>query len=156
MSVLLVLAVSAASILGSITEIGVRNLRARQGRVSIERLAGVFRDDVHQASRIDVPATRSSGDSPAAETPADDTSLDDALLVQMTFGKETVHYRWDARQHAVTRIASEGEQRRSSDRFPLADGCNPELSSRDGIVALVLKQGPNAKLKQPWVIEARQ
>jgi hypothetical protein len=136
LSVLLVLGVSAASILGSITQVGVRSNRAMQSRASVERLAKVFRRDIHQASEIN-----------ASETP---------LTLDLLTDSVTVRYRWHQKLGSMRRTASEGETQLSIDTFALPDNFQPVISVTDDLVILHLNDEDSAGEKgQRWVIEAR-
>jgi hypothetical protein len=135
LSVLLVLGVSAASILGSITQVGVLSNRATQGRASVERLAKSFRQDIHQASEI------SLSDVPSA--------------IDLSTDTETVRYQWHEKLGSFRRTASEGETQLSIDTFELPDDFQPVISVTDDLVVLRLNAGDGAGQKgRRWVIEA--
>ena len=137
LSVLLVLGVSAASILGSITQIGVRSNRAMLSRASAERLAKVFRDDIHQASEISV------SDAP--------------LGFDLSTGPLTVRYRWNEKQFWLRRSVSEGEKQLSIESFDFSDDVRPGISVTDELVTLRLNDEDIAeKTGRRWVIEARR
>ena len=140
LSVLLVLAISAVGILGSITQIGTRTNHAKQGRSSIERLAKVFRDDVHAASNVD----------PSQQD----------CLVELTTDAGTVRYEWDEDQHSLQRAVMDGEKRLAVDRFQLTDRCSPKVSVDGKWVTFVLAsavqhEGARGAGTPPWSIEAQ-
>lgn len=137
LSVLLVLGVSAASILGSITQVGVRSNRALQSRASVERLAKAFRQDIHQASEISVS--------------------DVPLAIDLSTDSVTVRYQWHEKLGSIRRTASEGETQLSIDTFELPDDFQPVISATDEMVVLRLNAADGAGEKgQRWVIEARR
>lgn len=135
LSVLLVLGVSAASILGSITQVGVTSHKAMQGRASVERLAKVFRRDVQQSSEI--------------------TAATEPLTIDLTVESMTVRYRWHEDSRSITREVSEGEQQLSTDRFTFPQELRPDVSISESLAVLRLSEGPVAKQTgRRWVIEA--
>lgn len=135
LSVLLVLGVSAASILGSITQVGVRSSRAMHNRASVERLAKVFRQDVHRASE------KTASDTPTAVDLSDDSV--------------TVRYQWNEKLSSIVRTVRENQKQLSIDTFELPDDFQPVISVADELVVLRLNDEDNAKAKgRRWVIEA--
>ncbi len=137
LSVLLVLGVSAASILGSITQIGVRSNRAMLSRASVERLAKVFRDDIHQAGEISV------SDAPVA--------------FALSSGPLTVRYQWNEKRFWFRRSVSEGEKQLSIETFDFSDDVRPGISVTDDLVTLRLNdEDLDRKMGRRWVIEARR
>ncbi len=137
LSVLLVLGVSAASILGSITQVGVRSNRATQSRASVERLARVFRQDIHRAREIN-----------ASDTP---------LRLDLSNDSMTVRYQWHEKLSSIRRTASQGETQLSIDTFDLPDDFQPVISVLDDLVVLRLNDGDSvAEQGRRWVIEARR
>ena len=131
LAVLLVLGVSAASILGSITDIGAGTNRAKQGRVAMERFAKVFRGDVHDARQV--------------------MPTDNHWPLQLSMGATSIHYDWDQRTNSIRRRSSDGEKQLTIDRFQFADRFEPRISVSDQTVTVVLKEG---KKTQPWIVEA--
>ncbi len=131
LAVLLVLAVSAASILGGITEIGNRDGNAKQGRATVERLAKVFRDDVHLASEV--------------------TLADDQWPLLLTTDAGPIRYEWHDDSHSIGRTVGDGDQPLFRDQFRLTDFCDPRVVVDDERVTVVLHDTPP---RNPWIIEA--
>lgn len=131
LSVLLVLGVSAAGILAAITEIGVRTGAAKQGRASVQRLAEVIRRDVHDAASVE------------------DT---DAWPLDLIDGDVSVRYQWDAQTHCIRRTVTDGQTQKGIDRFVLPQPCDPQVSTNDQMVTVMLRQGGQTQI--PWIIEA--
>jgi hypothetical protein len=131
LSVLLVLGVSAAGILGAITEVGVRAGSANQGRASVRRLADALRRDTHRATRVEAS---------------------DAWPLDLITGSVTVRYQWNAPTRCIRRTVTEGQTQRAVDRFRLPDHCDPQVSTSDERVTVVLCRG--GQTQRPWIIEA--
>ncbi len=133
LSVLLVLGLAAVSILGKVTDIGVRTNLARQGRASIERLAPLFRDDVRHAQQINLSQTDGS--------------------IEIVRGQQQVQYSWRNRPATIFRRVTQAETQSSVDRFTLPDPCRPACFIDDDIVSLRLSAEGQP---QPWMIEVRR
>jgi hypothetical protein len=131
LSVLLVLGVAAAGMLGAITEIGVRANTAKQSRGSARRLADVIRRDVHDAGRV---------------------NASNAWPLDLITGNVTIRYEWNAPTHCIRRTAKEGQTQQAVDRFQLPDHCDPRVSTSDERVTVVLWDG--GQTQRPWIIEA--
>jgi YD repeat-containing protein len=131
LSVLLVLGVSAANLLGAITDIGARTAQRQQGRASIERLAASFRRDVHNAGEV--------------------TLRDSHWPIELKTAAATIRYEWDDQASLIERRASAGETRLAVEQFRLPDRCNARISLSQEIVTLVLSDDEQT---QPWIIEA--
>lgn len=135
LSVLLVLGVSAASILGAITQVGVQSNLATNRRASVERLAKHFRNDVHHAQELSV-----------VEAP---------LTLDISIGSQTVHYEWRESSGSIWRRVSEGETQVSIESFELSGGFQPGVSLTDDVVTLRLGDFGRHGEKQ-WLIEAKR
>lgn len=131
LSVLLVIGVAAAGILGSITEIGAGVSRTVEGRAAVQRLANVIRRDVHRAQQL---------------------KTTDAWPLEMTTGQTTVQYQWNGQTRCIQRSARRGDDRQAVDRFRLPDHCDPRVSANDEMVTVVLSEP--GKSRGRWIIEA--
>jgi YD repeat-containing protein len=131
LSVLLVLGVSAANLLGAITDIGARTAQRQQARASIERLATSFRRDVHNAGEV--------------------TLRDNHWPIELNTATATIRYEWNDQTNSIERTASGGEKRLAVEQFRLPDRCNARISLSPEIVTLVLRADEQT---QPWIIEA--
>jgi YD repeat-containing protein len=133
LGLLLLLAVSAASILGAITDVGLRDSRARQGRASVERLADMFRRDVHDAQNI--------------------TLTEDRWPIDLSTENGAIRYEWDELGRSIRRRVSREDVRLGVDQFQLTAGCDPRVSVSDELVTVLLNPGQTTS---PWIIEARR
>ena len=133
LGILLALGVSAVVILGDITEIGVRTNEDRQGRISIERLAQTFRDDVHHAAEIEIS--------------------DDQSMRTLATGSTSIHYELQQSPPAVFRRVIESDSKTARDLFPLPSKCRPTVAIDGKHVLLRLNSGQDS---QRLVIEASQ
>jgi YD repeat-containing protein len=133
LSVLLVLGVSSARLLGAVTEVGAYSAHRKQVRASVLRLAEKFRMDVRNARHV--------------------TLSDQRWPIEMTPAGATIRYDWDRQSHAIERSANDGKKRFGVERFQLSDHCQPRASLTAKWVTLVLNEGEQSK---PWVIEAYQ
>ena len=131
LSVLLLLGVSAAGILGSITEIGIRTNNAQQRRGAIQRLADSVRRDAHQARRAE---------------------CEQGWPMDLIMAGATVRYDWNAPSHSIQRTVLGQNSPQAFDRFRLPDRCSPRVSIDGGRVIIVLWESESAG--QPWIIEA--
>ena len=131
MSVLLIFGVSAASILGAVTDLGHRTSRAQQTRQSIQRFAQVLRNDVRESTEVR-------------------SEQEDWPLVLMS-GNTIVEYQWHQSRNELGRVVRKDETRLESDRFALTEKCRPELAMTERFVRVVLYQG-----RESWIVEARK
>ncbi|MFK8114866.1 MAG: hypothetical protein AB8B91_21875 [Rubripirellula sp.] len=135
LAVLLVVAVSAVKILGWVTDIGAENNRKRQDRISVERLAAVFRQDVRQS---------------------EDVKLRDGGWPLELLGKQTkdsdskqISYDWNQQTFSIQRLVMQNNQRLAIERFEFSDRFSPRVEASDEMVTLLLRDHGT----MPWVIE---
>ncbi len=132
LSVLLVLGMTAASLLSKVADIGTQSNQARQGRASIERLATEFRRDVQQASELQLPADHS---------------------IEITTPSQTIRYSWEEDPTIIRRSVTRAGKTPELDQFRLPADCQPSCQQTNGIVSLRLG---NDNQMQPWIIEVKQ
>jgi hypothetical protein len=133
LSLLLVLGVSAARLLGAITDIGIQTARQNQGRASVQRLAKSFRLDIHDADNVGL--------------------RDNDWPIELSTAGTTIRYEWNEKTTSIQRWVSDGETRLAVERFQLPLRCVARISLSPEFVTLVLRDG---ELAQPWIIEANR
>ena len=115
LTVMLIVAVSAAKMLGAVTDFGVNSRLKTQARQDIARLANQFRRDV-QASN--------------------DFSVDESIvLLKMDDGSE-VSYKIGRDRSAIFRTVSMQSKESSFDKFSLASHCDPSFKQSDRLVVV--------------------
>lgn len=129
-SVLLVVATTAASILGAITEVGTRFNKGRETRASVIRLAKQFRADVTVASGV---AQQKEG-----------------WPLELTQGKDVVKYDWELNEAAIARSVYRDDQRTAIDHFRVSSRFQPRVDMSEDRVTLILRE---VETTMPWVIE---
>ena len=118
LAVLLAVGVAAVSILGAVTEIGVSTNENRQGRISVERLAAVLRNDVSRAVDVDLS--------------------DDGTMLNLTTAGASVHYQSQQSPPAILRRVVRSDSKTAHDRFALPSNCNPAAMVEEDRVVLHL------------------
>ncbi len=137
LSVLLMIGLSAATLLGKVAKIGRDANRDRQGRQAIVRIAEQLRADTQRASGV---------------------SLDDTSLVSIDLDDGDVIYRWDQASHSITRHeqgrtgGAADHQAVAHDRYLLPEGCQPTATQTDGILSINFGS-PNQS--SPWIVEVK-
>ena len=132
-SVLLIIGVSAASILAKVTDIGARSSSSQQYRQSVQRLSGVLRRDVRDAEQVNLDG--------------DDT------LLELVSDAGVIRYAWSSESGDLVRQWQRGELPSRLDRFPLPPDCQPSVRESGDLVVLEMKQ---SRRQHPWIIEAKR
>lgn len=137
LSLLLVVAVAAAGMLESISEVGLRYKHSLQERGAVRRLASVIRKD----SLLSTDIVSDQGDWP----------------LQIVLPSRTVQYQWDAAKNRVVRLLHARESDGSSGKllgtemFQLTDQCEPRfIVQKERLVLFVRESNATAN----WVVEA--
>ncbi|MEM8670756.1 MAG: prepilin-type N-terminal cleavage/methylation domain-containing protein [Planctomycetota bacterium] len=131
LALLLVIALAAVEMLGSVTEIGVRNNEAQQSNRSALRFADRLRGDVKETKQL--------------------SELEDGRGIEILRDGEMVRYTWDSDALAILRVVLENESIVERDRFSFGSKLDPQFSVNEGRAVVVLKPG-----EQRWVVEAVQ
>ena len=137
LSVLLVIALTAASMLGSITNIGLRYRHAFQERESVRRFAEAFRADI--SNTVDV------------------VTADNRWPLELVSQEHVVEYRWDPSSKQLFRLVrspSDGDapaEILATDVYPLTDRCRPRLVIAEDRVSVILRETQDAP---GWIVEA--
>ncbi len=132
-SVLLIIGISAASILGKVTDIGARHGLSQQCRQSAHRLQGVLRQDVRLAEEVNLAG--------------------DDSLIELMSNDQVIRYSWSSASQDLIRELSRGDEPIQFDRFTLPPDCRPAVRQTGPIVTLELKQESQ---QNPWIIEAKR
>ncbi len=133
MSILLLIGITAASMLRTVTVVGLSGKQNAQERANVARLAARFRADVHRAKQI---------------------SLDDAnQAIDLNISGGLVRYRCHFDPTVMTRERVEPTGEKSFERFQLTTQCEPKFLV-DGKLATLRLTPQDARI--PWVIEATQ
>jgi len=130
-SVLLIIGVSAASILGKVTDIGAQNSQSQQSRQSVRRLSGVLRRDVRLAQEVNLAGDNS--------------------LIELLSDGQVIRYTWSRESGDLMRQSEQDGVPMQFDRFRLPPNCRPTARATGAIVALEVKQEGQP---HPWIIEA--
>jgi prepilin-type N-terminal cleavage/methylation domain-containing protein len=131
LSILLLIAITAVSMLNTVTALGLSGKQNAQQRVDVGRLAARFRADIYRS---------------------DDINLDNENhTIDLSTAGGLVRYRCQFNPTAVTRERVEPTGGKSFERFPLTTRCEPTFSTAGNLVVLRLTP---ADARIPWVIEA--
>ena len=131
-SVLMAIGISAAGILGQLTDTAVDAKTAQQFRDSIRRLSVTLREDVRQAESVDI--------------------ADEGRSIDLNSRSVSVTYRWDEGAAELRRQSSAASAVTRFERYPWPPGRAPLFEQQDRLVSLKLHRGP-ASLA--WLIEAK-
>jgi type II secretory pathway component PulJ len=132
-SVLLIIGISAASILGKVTDIGARSSSSQQYRQSVQRLSGVLRRDVRGATEVNLAS--------------------DEALIELVADARVIRYLWNSESGDLIRQSKRDDLPTEFDRFKLPPDCRPTVRASGDVVALDLKQ---QRQQHPWIIEAKR
>lgn len=132
-SVLLIIGISAASILGKVTEVGARSSSSQQWRQSAQRLSGVLRRDVRAAEEVQLDS--------------------DEALIELVSDAQAIRYLWSSESGDLIRQVQRDDLPTEFDRFKLPPDCRPTVRTSGDVVALDLKQ---PRQQHPWIIEAKR
>ena len=137
LSVLLVVAVGATTMLGSITDIGLRYRHASEENAAVRRFADAFRGDVSDS--VDVVAE------------------DSRLRLLLVCREHVVEYRWDPSSKQLLRLVrsdSNGDvpdKLLGMDVYALTDRCQPRLVVAEDRLSVILRETENSPV---WIVEA--
>ena len=132
-SVLLIIGVSAASILAKVTDIGARSSSSQQHRQSVQRLSAILRRDVRDAEQVNLD--------------------EDDRLLELVSDVGVIQYSWSSESGDLVRQLQRGDLPSQFDRFPLPPDCQPNIRESGDLVVLEMKQ---SRQQHPWIIEAKR
>ena len=132
LTVLLVMGMSAAKLLTTVTQIGLGANDRKASIAMIEKLSSDFRTDVGQAEAI--------------------TIGQDADTIELVMDQSTIRYKFDEATRSINRSQEESQQgTKRNESYKLTDRCQPQFVSDDDLVTLRLT--PEG-VSNPWAIEA--
>ncbi|MGB7346231.1 MAG: prepilin-type N-terminal cleavage/methylation domain-containing protein [Pirellulaceae bacterium] len=131
LSILMVLGLSAATLLAKVTQIGVQTNQDKMSRQMVVRLSRQLRRDIAESSSVDLS--------------------DDGSKLQVKLSDQTVTYETRRKPAAVDRSVSTDENVTAVEQFGLPVRCEPLFSQTDQTVDLRLTASEQLS---PWIIQA--
>jgi len=142
LSLLLVVAVAAAGMLGSISEIGLRYRHSQEEQMAVRRLATQFRKDFMPSTKV----VSDPGDWP----------------LRLALPSKMIEYHWDASANRVVRLVrtresndapgqlTEQETLTGTEMFQLSNRCEPRLLFEKDRLLMILRESDATN----WLVEA--